>query len=151
MFELHDFADKARPYARILDAACVAAQYSQLALFTQICAESSWDPNAVSPTGAIGLAQIEPQTAAEWNCDPSDPTSALHAMASQMKAYGEEFGGLGPALAAYNAGPGAVIAAGYAVPPYPETQNYVAEILATIKNAEKDWPEFWRELLHDGS
>lgn len=147
MFELHDFADAARPYAHLLDEACAAAKYSQLDLFTQICAESGWNANAASPAGAIGLAQIEPETAADWGCDPADPRSALGAMATHMRGYLDQFGDLGLALAAYNAGPGAVECAGNAIPPFPETQNYVSEILATIANAKEAWLPFWRGLL----
>lgn len=96
----------------------------------QIGAESNFDPNARSPAGATGIAQIMPETARGWGVDPNNPRAALNAAARNMSKYLKSYGGdWRRALAAYNAGPGAVQRFG-GVPPYAETQNYIKKILA---------------------
>lgn len=95
----------------------------------QIGAESSWNPNAVSPAGARGIAQIMPATARGWGVNPDDPVAALDAAAKNMGRYVKSYkGDYAKALAAYNAGPGAVQQYG-GVPPYKETQDYIKKIL----------------------
>ena len=101
----------------------------------QIRAESGFDPNAVSPAGASGIAQFMPSTAAAYGLrDPFDPLLAIDAQAHLMSDLLRQFGSPALALAAYNAGPGAVASCG-CVPDYPETQAYVARILATVGSA----------------
>src|SRR5215203_5938491 len=90
----------------------------------QINAESSFNPNARSPAGAGGIAQIMPGTAKSWGVDPYDPDAALNAAAKNMANYKRKYGSYRVALAAYNAGEGAV-AKYNGVPPYAETRNYV--------------------------
>lgn len=97
----------------------------------QIGAESSWNPNARSPVGAQGIAQFMPGTARGMGlANPFDPVSALDAgaryFAQQLKTFG---GSYEKALAAYNAGPGAVQKYG-GIPPYDETQAYVKKIMS---------------------
>jgi len=146
ILQLHDYAAKAKPYAKVLDAVCVDLGYSQLAAFTQIAAESGWDEMAQSPVGAIGLCQIMPGTAADWLCDPRDPASSIKALVGHMHGYLHEFDGdLGLALAAYNAGPGSIV--DDKMPNYPETVNYVETIMWTIGASAPYWPAFWKELL----
>jgi soluble lytic murein transglycosylase-like protein len=108
------------------------------ALFkAQIQQESGFNPHAVSPAGAIGVAQIMPGTAAELGVNPRDPNSALHGAARLMSGNVKMFGGdYAKALAAYNAGPGAVQSAvassgsnWLSQLPY-ETQHYVKTIMA---------------------
>ena len=70
----------------------------------QINQESGFNPNAVSPMGAIGIAQIEPSTAAGWGVDPHDPSASLSAAAKAMAWYNNHYGSYAKALAAYNAG-----------------------------------------------
>jgi hypothetical protein len=102
----------------------------------QIYAESSFNPNAYSPAGAIGIAQFMPSTAASLGVNPYDPISSLDGAARLMASLNNQFGGnYAKALAAYNAGPGAVINAvnvgganWLACLPY-ETQNYVHKIM----------------------
>ena len=102
----------------------------------QIQQESGFNPYAVSPAGAQGIAQFMPTTAASMGVNPWDPTSALYGGARLMAQLNQQFGGnYAQALAAYNAGPGAVqyaINAGgsnwYAYLPA-ETQNYVTVIM----------------------
>ena len=98
----------------------------------QLMTESGFDPEAVSPAGAQGIAQFMPATAAAYGLrDPFDPEAAIDAQARLMAALLRRFGSVRLALAAYNAGEGAV-AACHCVPPYPETVAYVARILALL-------------------
>lgn len=90
--------------------------------------ESGWNAEAVSPKGAVGLAQLMPDTAARLGADPTDPVENLEAGAQYLKAQYDRFRSWRLALAAYNAGPEAVEAYDD-VPPYPETQAYVVAIL----------------------
>jgi soluble lytic murein transglycosylase-like protein len=93
-----------------------------------IAQESGWNPEALSPKGAIGLAQLMPETAANLGVDPSDPEANLDGGARYLRMMFDRFGTWRLALAAYNAGPEAVEAAG-GVPDYAETQAYVLAIL----------------------
>ena len=90
--------------------------------------ESGWNPSAVSVKGATGLAQLMPGTAEILGIDISDPAANLEGGARYLRMMYDKFGSWKLALAAYNAGPGAVEQHD-GVPPYDETQNYVAAIL----------------------
>jgi soluble lytic murein transglycosylase-like protein len=92
--------------------------------------ESGWRADAVSHKGAIGLAQLMPQTARRLGVDPRDPQQNLEGGARYLAAQYRKFGSWRLALAAYNAGPGAVEKHG-GVPPYNETRNYVRVILGS--------------------
>ncbi|HEV2471319.1 MAG TPA: lytic transglycosylase domain-containing protein, partial [Chthonomonadales bacterium] len=75
----------------------------------QINQESGFNPNAVSPAGAEGIAQFEPGTAAGLGIDPWNPVQSLQAAAHLMANYSSNYGGnYAMALAAYNGGPGTV-------------------------------------------
>lgn len=89
--------------------------------------ESGWNTNAVSSKGALGLAQLMPGTAAILGVDPADPYQNLDGGARYLRQQFNTFGTWQLALAAYNAGPGAVQQHG-GVPPYDETQDYVRVI-----------------------
>lgn len=117
-------------------AAAARHDVSAALLAAQLMAESSFDPNAVSPAGARGIAQFMPATAAAYGLrDPFDPVAAIDAQARLMGELLARFGGsVELALAAYNAGPGAVSAC-ECIPPYPETRAYVARILALLEGA----------------
>jgi soluble lytic murein transglycosylase-like protein len=92
--------------------------------------ESGFNPKAVSHKGALGLAQLMPQTAQLLRVDPHDPYQNLDGGARYLMQQYRDFGNWRLALAAYNAGPGAVKKHG-GVPPYRETQNYVKVILGS--------------------
>jgi hypothetical protein len=104
-------------------------------LAAQIYAESNFNPFARSPAGAQGIAQFMPGTARAYGLrNPFDPAQAIDAQARLMRDLLRQFGSVPLALAAYNAGPGAVSACG-CIPPYPETQAYVARILGLLGGA----------------
>jgi len=89
--------------------------------------ESGWNPNAESHKGAFGLAQLMPATARKLGVNRKDPKQNLEGGARYLKQQYVTFGSWRLALAAYNAGPGAVQKYG-GVPPYKETKNYVKVI-----------------------
>lgn len=89
--------------------------------------ESGWHAGAVSPKGAIGLAQLMPGTAQLLGVNPRDPAQNLEGGARYLRAQFVRFGTWDLALAAYNAGPEAVQRFG-GIPPYAETQGYVKAI-----------------------
>lgn len=89
--------------------------------------ESGWNPNARSHKGAQGLAQLMPGTAAKLGVNASDPIQNLEGGARYLRMMYNTFGSWQLALAAYNAGPGAVQKY-RGVPPYRETRNYVRAI-----------------------
>jgi soluble lytic murein transglycosylase-like protein len=93
--------------------------------------ESGFDPNATSSAGAVGLAQLMPGTASSLGVtNPSDPVQSIEGGARYLSQMMSQFGGnVADALAAYNAGAGAVQRYG-GVPPYAETQDYVAKVMA---------------------
>ncbi len=109
-------------------------------LVALIAVESSWRPQAVSNAGAVGLGQLMPGTAAGLGVDPEDARANIHGVATHLRALLTRYAALDTearyidALAAYNAGAGAVERYG-GVPPYRETREYVRRVLA-----------LWREL-----
>lgn len=104
-------------------------------LAAQLLAESGFNPTAVSPAGALGIAQFMPATARSYGLrDPFDPVASIDAQAHLMSDLLRRFHSVPLALAAYNAGPGAVAACS-CIPPYPETRAYVARILALADGA----------------
>jgi hypothetical protein len=105
-------------------------------LAAQLMAESNFNPFAVSPAGAQGIAQFMPATAALYGLhDPFDAPAAIDAQGHLMSDLLRQFGGsVSLALAAYNAGPTPVEACG-CVPDIPETEAYVARILGLMGGA----------------
>jgi len=105
-------------------------------LAAQLMAESNFNPFAVSSAGAQGIAQFMPGTAALYGLDdPFDAPAAIDAQAHLMSDLLDEFAGsVSLALAAYNAGPGAVEGC-QCVPDIPETEAYVARILGLMGGA----------------
>ncbi len=89
-------------------------------------AESGLNPDAVSSAGAVGLMQIMPDTARQLGVDPSDPVQSIQGAAKYLRSLLDQFNGNASlAIAAYNAGPEAVLQYN-GIPPYKETQDYVA-------------------------
>ena len=104
-------------------------------LAAQLYAESGFNPFARSPAGAEGIAQFMPGTAEAMGLlDPFEPGAAINAQAHLMRDLLGRFGSVPLALAAYNAGPGAVAACG-CIPPFPETRAYVTKILGLLGGA----------------
>jgi soluble lytic murein transglycosylase-like protein len=97
-------------------------------------AESGYRPDAVSSSGALGLMQLMPGTARSLGVsDPLDPLQNVLGGSEYLRQQLQHFGSVEKALAAYNAGPGAVERHG-GVPPYPETRNYVERILDRLRH-----------------
>jgi hypothetical protein len=94
-------------------------------------AESGYNAGAVSGAGARGLMQLMPATAAGLGVDPMNPAQAVDGAARLLKNNLSTFDSVPLALAAYNAGPGAVRRYG-GIPPYAETQNYVRKIMGML-------------------
>ncbi|HEX4806989.1 MAG TPA: transglycosylase SLT domain-containing protein [Conexibacter sp.] len=125
-------------FAAPIAAAAQRWNVSAALLAAQLYAESGFSPFAVSPAGAQGIAQFMPGTARALGlADPFDAAKAIDAQAHLMRDLLRQLGSVPLALAAYNAGPGAVRACG-CVPPYPETQAYVARILGLLRGAGDD-------------
>jgi len=124
--------------ARFAPAIARAAQrwsVSAALLAAQLYKESRFNPFARSPAGAHGIAQFMPGTARAYGLsDPFDAAAAIDAQAHHMRDLLRRFAAVPLALAAYNAGAGAVARCG-CVPPYPETQAYVADILGMLRGA----------------
>jgi Transglycosylase SLT domain len=93
----------------------------------QIQQESGYDPNARSPAGAEGIAQIMPATAQGWGVDPHDPVASLQAAAQHMHEYMDKYHDPSMALAAYNEGEGNL--AKYGTTGLAETRDYIQKIL----------------------
>ena len=97
--------------------------------------ESAYRQDAVSSAGAIGLGQLMPATARNLGVDPRDPLQNLDGSARYLAMMLETFGDPRLALAAYNAGPDAVRRY-VGIPPYRETQNHVARVMAVVARLE---------------
>ena len=96
-----------------------------------IVVESAYDPNAVSPKGAIGLMQLMPDTAKRFDVsDPFNAVANINGGARYLRWLMDRFDNdLKLALAAYNAGENAVSMHGQKIPPYEETRTYVTRVL----------------------
>jgi soluble lytic murein transglycosylase-like protein len=117
------------PFKAEIDAAAAKYGLDPALLRGLIRAESNFNPNAGSPAGAQGLTQLMPGTAASLGVtNIHDPAQNIDAGAHYLRQQLDAFGGdVTKALAAYNAGPGAVQRYG-GVPPYAETQAYVRRV-----------------------
>ena len=102
-----------------------------------IKAESAFNPNAISGKGALGLMQVMPATAKDMGLDASEPAQNLEAGTRYIKwllaRYSKGKNGMAKAIAAYNAGPGAVDKH-HGIPRFRETRTYVARVLKYFKS-----------------
>ena len=122
-------------YAPLIARAAQRWGVSAQLLAAQLYAESNFNPFAVSPAGAQGIAQFMPGTAAGLGLrNPFDAAASIDAQAHLMHDLLARFASVPLALAAYNAGPGAVARCG-CVPPFAETQAYVAKIIGLLGGA----------------
>lgn len=137
-------AEVPEEYRELVNQASAEAGLPPELIAAQIYYESNWNPTAESPAGARGIAQFMPETWAEYGNggDITDPNDAIPALGRYMASVGDQVRDVSTStdhqirltLAAYNAGPAPVLAAGD-VPDYPETQNYVTNIMAATDGA----------------
>ncbi|WP_353192577.1 lytic transglycosylase domain-containing protein [Pandoraea pnomenusa] len=122
----------ARPFDALIQRAASATSIDAALLHAIIDTESGYDPQAVSVHGAIGLMQVLPLTGQRFGVRRlEDPEENLRAGTSYLQWLLKRFDGdVRLALAAYNAGEGAVLRHGHRVPPFPETQQYVRKVMA---------------------
>ena len=119
-------------YDGLIQAAASKYGVDQKLVRSVIRAESDFDPRCVSSAGAKGLMQLMPENCRELNVsDPFDPAQNIDAGVRQLKQMLDGFGRTDLALAAYNAGPGAVRRYG-GIPPYRETQAYVSRVMGWL-------------------
>ena len=122
--------------AEMVDAAADRYGLPRKLVRTVMSAESGFEPDAISPRGAIGLMQLMPGTARTLGANPRDPAQNVDAGARYLRDLLVKYNGkLWHALAAYNAGEGAV-ARCHRVPPYPETIRYITRIDRELKRPE---------------
>lgn len=120
------------PYENLFNAASEKYGVDAALLSAVAKQESGYNPAAVSPAGAQGLMQLMPATAQGLGVENSfDPAQAVDGAARLLRDLLDRFGRTDLALAAYNAGPGAVLRYG-GIPPYPETQNYVSSVMSIL-------------------
>ena len=128
---------KAGPkYAALISAIAREQQVQPGLVHAIVSVESRYNANAVSPKNAAGLMQLMPATASRYGVrDRFDPSENLRAGASYLRDLLHRFNNDLPlALAAYNAGENSVIRYGNRIPPFPETQMYVPQVLDLFRN-----------------
>ena len=126
-------------YANIIQTASKAYGVESSLVHAVISAESQYNPNAVSRTGAMGLMQLMPDTARRYGVqNMMDPTENIHGGVRYLRDLLDMFKGrMDLAIAAYNAGENAVIRSGHRIPPYAETRHYVPKVLAFYHTFQK--------------
>jgi hypothetical protein len=118
------------PYGEIIAAMSEAHGVNPMLVRALIQVESNYKPKARSNKGAMGLMQLMPSTARAYNLrNPYDPKANISAGVKHLKSLLDRLGAVDLALAAYNAGEGAVKKFN-GIPPYRETRNYVTRILS---------------------
>jgi soluble lytic murein transglycosylase-like protein len=126
------------PYSELIEAACAKYGVNPSLLAGLIEQESHFDPTVGSGAGAQGLTELMPETASSLGVtDPHDPTQSIEGGARLLSEKLSEFGGnVELALAAYNAGSGAVTQYN-GIPPYPETEQYVQKVMGYAAGYEQ--------------
>jgi soluble lytic murein transglycosylase-like protein len=129
------------PYDGLIEQAAQRNGIDPALLHGLIQQESAFDPNSQSSAGASGLTQLMPGTASSMGvANPLNPAESIEGGARYLSQLMSEFGGnTTDALAAYNAGPGAVKQYG-GVPPYAETQSYVTKVLGYAESYRQASP-----------
>ncbi len=118
------------PYGEIISSMSEAHGVDPMLVRALIQVESNYKPRARSPKGAMGLMQLMPATAREYKVrNPFEPKANIAAGVKHLKALIDRWENVGVALAAYNAGEGAVLRF-KGIPPYRETRSYVSRILS---------------------
>jgi soluble lytic murein transglycosylase-like protein len=121
------------PYAGLIDATAARHGVDPQLVRAVIQVESAYQPSARSRKGAMGLMQLMPHTARQYAVkNPYDPTANIEAGIRHLKTLLQRFE-LSVALAAYNAGIGAVERFG-GIPPYQETREYVSRVLGLMRS-----------------
>lgn len=120
------------PYADMFNAAGAKYRLDPKLLAAVAKAESGFNAAAVSRAGAQGLMQFMPATARGMGIDPTDPAQAIDGAGKYLRTQLDRFGSVELALAAYNAGPGAVARAG-GIPQNSETRAYVPKVLSIMR------------------
>lgn len=116
------------PNANAFERAAAAHRVDVALLRAVAWTESRGRNSAISPKGAMGIMQLMPGTAAELGVNPRDADSNIAGGAAYLARQISRFRDIPLALAAYNAGPGAVVRWG-GIPPYAETRSYVASVM----------------------
>ncbi len=121
-----------KKYSELVAEAAYRHQVDAKLLHAVIQAESAYDASAISSAGAVGLMQLMPDTARRYGVtDRRDPNQNIEGGTRYLKYLLQLFNSnLNLAVAAYNAGENAVIKYNHSIPPYPETRNYVKQVLA---------------------
>jgi soluble lytic murein transglycosylase-like protein len=134
-------AETGGEYESLIDAAAARNGLDPAVLHGLIEQESGFDPSATSSAGASGLTQLMPGTASSLGvADPLNPAESIEGGARYLGQLMDQFGGnTEDALAAYNAGPGAVEQYG-GTPPYAETQSYVSKVLGYAESYRQSHP-----------
>lgn len=124
-----------KPYARQIDTAAREAGVDPALVHAVVSVESAYRASAVSPKGAVGLMQVLPQTATRYGvADPSAVGDNLRAGTRHLRRLIDKYDDrLELALAAYNAGEGAVSRYNERIPPYAETRDYVPKVIASYR------------------
>lgn len=123
------------PYGEIIASLSEAHGVNPLLVRALIQVESGYKPRAKSRKGAMGLMQLMPSTAREYSVrNPFEPKANIEAGIKHLRSLIDRFAGVELALAAYNAGEGAVLKFN-GIPPYRETRDYVARILSLTRGS----------------
>ncbi|MEX3772618.1 lytic transglycosylase domain-containing protein [Pseudomonas sp. MYb118] len=127
-----------QPFAELVSAAATANQLPAALVHAVIQAESAYDPSARSAKGAVGLMQLMPDTAREMGVtDAYDPKANIQGGTKYLKRLLTLFDNdIALAVAAYNAGPQAVLSRGGVIPPFAETQRYVPSVLRQYRRLQ---------------
>jgi soluble lytic murein transglycosylase-like protein len=134
-FSMEEYWHNRAAFTPLIDSAAERVRLHPELLHAVVQAESAYDPDAYSTAGAVGLMQLMPATAERYGVGNSwNPRENVDGGARYLRDLMERFDqDLHLALAAYNAGEGAVAKYGNRIPPYPETQRYVEKVLANLE------------------